>query len=332
MTGFTVTDGFSVIPPRRPTTVTIAAWLMVALAVVALIPAALIAAQQIERMSSVAMLSIDGDFHTAVLLVVAAIVTVVLSQQLRRGTPAAQAGTFVVLGTAAVGFGSMAVGEFVALPFYGDAGAPPIVVSVLLSLATAAVVVPVVLLARGRANEWFRDRRRELAFDAAPATSAPRPPMLVTGIGFLILTGLLHIAGIAVYAGQLANLGVDLSTAYANLLGHFVTIGLPVLLLLTATIGLTVAARAFLVSAYGLCGYFCLMGLASLVQQALLRAVVSGVDWSMLLNVTLTVLAAAAAAVALFALGHRSVVSWFDERRGPGTADATADASEQVDG
>lgn len=318
MTGFTVTDGFSVIPPKRPVAVTAAGWLMFAVAALSAIAAFVFVIVDVIHITNIFELFTHQGFWRGVPLFAAAVATAVLAMLVRNANSGAQIATFALLGAAAVYFLSAGIGDIAQVPFTGEADTQgPMLLFALILLAVAVLVaVPVVLLAGPAAAWWFRERRQEVTFIDRPETPT-RPAVFVVAVAFAGLTGLLEIANIAVYAGWMSTQGVDFAGAEAVFAGFFVTVAIPVLLLLAVTVGLAFGNDLVRVAAYGVCGYYCYNGLSAVVGFLLIDDPTVGFNWVFYLDIGLAVITAITAAVALFGLSQKQLLRWFDARQEP---------------
>lgn len=316
MTGFTVTDGFSVIPPKRPVTVTVAVILMFVVTGLSFISGFALMIEDVLQSTDGFGSLFHEEFLWGLTFVVVAVVTTVFAMLVRGAVSGAQTATFTLLGGAAVLFLSTGFGRVAQLPF-GDSGSgTSLLAGLVVLLGFVLTAAPVALLASPEASRWFRDRRREVTFIDA-ATSATRPLGFTIAIAFLGLTALLAITSVSVYIGWMATEGVAVVDTTGLLVEYFTMVGLPIVLLLLATIGLAFGSDLARIVAYGVCGYFSFRGVSIAVGELVGDLDPDNAVWIHNLDLALGLAASITAAVALSGLCQRQLLRWFDSRHTP---------------
>ncbi|ADD40257.1 hypothetical protein [Stackebrandtia nassauensis] len=306
--GFTVADGFSVIPPKRPTAVTLASAIMLAIAGLSGLGAlVLIVVEVLDNPDPGSVLQ-SVRFDLGLWLFLLAVGVAPCALLVRNGSDGGRLATFTLLGIATLSCFGNAMQTLVELSGSIDVA---IVAVPLWLLAAALTVTPVVALASPAASRWFWEQRREVSI-MDPAVAVPRPTMFTVGVAFVALTALLDIAAKAAYLALMFNTsGIDIATYY---LGFFASSAAPLIAVLVATVGLAVRSDLARVLAFGACGFYVYSGLRS--QIGLVTNLdMYAIDVWFVVTFALGLLAAVSSTVALVALYRPQVSLWLGQNR-----------------
>ncbi|MGH8876321.1 MAG: hypothetical protein ACRD0P_03100 [Stackebrandtia sp.] len=316
LTGFTVDSGFSVIPPKRPGTVTAASWILLGIATLTLLGAiGLIIAPMIDVNRDDTGIELLSGLLRPVLLFALALGLTLAALGSRRGRDGARITGYVIAGAVAV-FGAMLLFSGLTVGLVNPSAGGTDVIGLLLAvLAVALPVAGIILLAAKDSDTWFHEQRGEKYINPqTPDDSKPRGPLAAA----LLLGGivLFEVGNVVI---RFIDIAGATSTTPTSALGYLGMLSGPsvIVLIATATAVLIPAGKdAARIIALGLCGYL-IAGLAAtlLALVMLFGGSESGLYLGTIIDKPSTPFQAVLAAVVIVNLARGPVAGWFHDRR-----------------